>query len=488
MADDGKINLAEPDSLLGMLQRGRGRGYLAALAAPPETVWPLLFECVTHDPRLDRQCEDRAEYYASLIVATGMDLEPLRSYVVQNDAKDDDSDWPVALTLSTLEHLAVEKKNAAALQILRDYVSCGQAWMDALDTLAKADTLAALEQTVAAFCRRVNGDVNLLADFKSEVEDNWQWYCRSDEDTRARCPFFLPNCEPWKALCERNRELAGLFENMGIAYDQPPPPPEKPSDEYLAGLSLEDLFSLVDASNCIRFWRVLPEKVAPEDEDYLLQQLATGDPSHMILAFRGLSELATPRAFEALKSYIETSENADRKARRYAFRAFEEIPGSLTLSTARQWFRRQEWYLQIAAGSVLEHHATPEDVPLLIEALRTPATIRCEDFRLSSALIALARFDSIGSIPEVEQVFRETQSCFRRRDAANAMAVTAPVEFTSEYAFECLWDCHWDTRILGCEMVSLSTPGALERLREIAADPSEIETVRAAAQERLEGF
>lgn len=63
-------NLADPESLLGLLQRGRGKGYLAALEAAPDTVWPLLFECSTHDPRCEREWEDRAEYYAPLMAAT----------------------------------------------------------------------------------------------------------------------------------------------------------------------------------------------------------------------------------------------------------------------------------------------------------------------------------------------------------------------------------------------------------------------------------
>jgi hypothetical protein len=249
-----------------------------------------------------------------------------------------------------------------------------------------------------------------------------------------------------------------------------------------------DLFSLVDESNRITFWRVLPEKVSPEDEDYLLRQLTTGDPHRMILAFRGLGELGTPRAFDVVKAYIEGGENADRKVRLRAVLAIEEMPGSLTLDTARQWFRRREHHLQIPAGGILENHATLEDVPLLIEALRTAETLRGEDFRLSSALNAPARFDGFGWIPELEQVFCEAQDCFWRYHAAKAMAATAPVEFASEYAFECLWDCHDDTRALGCEMVNLSTPGVLERLREITEDAVESDDVRRAAQERQEGF
>lgn len=219
-----RTNLADSGSLLGMLQRGRGEGYLRALAAPPETVWPLLFECITNDPRLDGQCEEREEYYASLILARGMDVEPLGAYLRRND---------------------------------------------------------------------------------------------------------------------------------------------------------------------------------------------TG---------------------------------------------------------------------------ILENHATFEDVPLLIEALRQPETLRREDFRLPSGLNAMARLDGIGPVPELERVFCEAQSSFDRHRAAAAMAATAPVHFTAEYAFECLWDCDSDTRALGCEMVNLSMPGALERLRELAADPDELDNVRQEADERLEGF
>ncbi len=58
-----------------------------------------------------------------------------------------------------------------------------------------------------------------------------------------------------------------------------------------------------------------------------------------MLAFCGLGELSTLKAFEAVKSYIEASEDADPKVRLRAFDAIERLPGSLTLETARQWFR-----------------------------------------------------------------------------------------------------------------------------------------------------
>ncbi|MBP7053379.1 MAG: hypothetical protein KBE65_20410 [Phycisphaerae bacterium] len=49
--------------------------------------------------------------------------------------------------------------------------------------------------------------------------------------------------------------------------------------------------------------------------------------------------------------------------RREAFDAIEQMPGSWTLDTARQWFGREEWYLQVAAGCIFEHQAGCRESP-----------------------------------------------------------------------------------------------------------------------------
>jgi len=470
-----------------MLQRGRGKGYLMALQAAPETIWPLLFECITNDPRLDTQCEDRAEYYAGLIGATGMDVEPLGRHLWRIDPEYDYCECCSGLLLGTLG--CVASKDPAALRILVDYVSYGRKWYSViLQILAELDSREALERTVATLCSRVRSDEKVRAEFEEVVRAHWRWYCRDDAQARVRSGYFLPICEPYKTLCERNSALAECFADVGIAYDQPPAPRERPSEEFLASLSLEDLFAQVNESNCARFRRVAPDKVSADHEDYLLEQLSQSDKYRIALALRGLGKLGTPRAFEAVKSCIESGENVDERIWRSALDAIEQMPGSLTLETARQWFRRKECGLQVAAGAIFENHATPEDIPLLIEVLRMPEALRHDDFRLSSALNALARFEGIGPVPELEQVFCEAQSCYDRYRAANAMAATSPVHFTAEYAFECLWDCHWVTRGLGCEMVDLSAAGTLDRLKELAGDPNESEDVREQAQARLEGF
>lgn len=483
--DEGVV-LAEPDSLLGMLQRGRGKGFLLASETPPQEVWPLLLECITNDPRLDQQCEDRAEYYASLILHTGMDVEPIQAYVRRTEERSDDVYWEIVLALQTLEQLAVRGSNQAR-KILRDYLRYGSEWVwitEILTELAAPEVMAGIDEVLY---ERISNDPDLYEQLQDRIEEDWAEYCQSDEETRQKWPFLLPMSEPWRGLCEKNAELAGLFSRNGLPYDPPPAVP-KMTDADVTDLSVDDLLSTVDKASFYPSWRALIERVSAEDEDRLLQSLSSDNEYRVMLALRGLGELGTPRAFEAVKSYIESSQDAVRRVRGRAFDAIERMPGSLTLDTAREWFGRKEWYLHVAAGGILENHATPEDIPLLIEALRTPETLHREDFRLSSAVNAMARFEGIGPVLELEHVFCGAQSCFDRYRAAEAMAATSPVHFTADYAFECLWDCHWDTRKLGCEMVSLSADGAIERLRELTADLNESERVREQAQTRLEGF
>ena len=88
---------APPDTLLGMVQRGRGAGWLAAVANPVEGRAALL-ACLTDDPRLDHQVESRAEFYASLAVA----LEVSAADVAACGDINDEEEWLLAETLTAL--------------------------------------------------------------------------------------------------------------------------------------------------------------------------------------------------------------------------------------------------------------------------------------------------------------------------------------------------------------------------------------------------
>lgn len=483
--DEGRVVLAAPDSLLGMLQRGRGKGYLIALERPPQEVWPLLLECVTNDPRVDKQCEPRAEYYAFLILKTGMDLEPIRSHLKRMEDQCCEDPWETVLALEALGHLA-QQGNGQALEILREYLRYGSGWVWIAGILADLSLPGAMDEVDQILYERISSDSDAYEQLQDRIEEDWAKYCQMDEEARKRCRRMLPMCEPWKTLCDRNEDLARLFLRNGLPYDPPAAVP-KVTDADLADLSVGDLLSAVDKENFYPSRRAIIVKVSREDEDRLVESLSAGDEYQMRLALRGLGELGTSRAFEAVRSYIEASEHANRRVRATAFDAIEEMPRLRTLETARRWFSRAEWYLFTPGARILEHHATNEDIPLLVQSLRTPEILRGEDCRLRCALGALARFKGLGRIPEIEQVFCQTEDSFRRGDAAEAMAATAPDHFTSEYAYECLWDCDWTALQIGCAMVDLSMPGAIERLKEIADDACESDNTREIAKKRLEG-
>lgn len=82
--------IAPPDTVLGLLQRGRGEGYRRVLDLPRAEAHELLVECITVDPRIDPYCESRKEYYASIAIEIELPLEP----------------WATSLAADTLTELA----------------------------------------------------------------------------------------------------------------------------------------------------------------------------------------------------------------------------------------------------------------------------------------------------------------------------------------------------------------------------------------------
>ncbi len=478
-----KSCLADPYTLLGMLQRGRGAGYLLALETAPKSVWPLLGECITNDPRLDKQVEDRADYYGSLIIETEMDITPLGDYLRQNDGPDDQF-WNINLAIETLVGLSA-CHNTKALRLLQEYLSYGFHWQDTIIDLWAADVDGALDGVDLTICDRLSNDPVFRQDFESGILEDSKYGKQSDG-------MLLPGCEPWKTLCLKNAEFAKVFKQLCPPEAlEPLPAVENKAPADLTGLSIEELFTLVERPDrplLYRIFEALERRVSREDEELLLRNLSREDEYRAKLALKGLGALGTPTAFEAVRTLIESSEGLNPRIRSQAFRAIGEMPASLTLETGRKWFQQDQWYLQVAGGEILENHATPDDVPLLVDALRTPKTIQCEDFRLSSALEAFWLLDGIGHIPEIENVFVVVPHSYKRYRAAWAMETTAPHVFQTMYAYECLWDCHWDTRICGCETASLSQPGVLARLKELADDPNESKQVRQAARLAIDEF
>lgn len=485
MSDEpSRLRLANPDTVLGMLQRGRGAGYLHAAEMAPQRVWPMLVECITNDPRLDKQVEYfRSGYYCDLIIETEMDITPLADHLKQNDGPDDKY-WDIKLSLETLYCLSASHYGKAQA-MLQDYVSYGSHWEDVVRYLWDFRDEGGLDGVDLTVCDRLTNDPVFRRDFESGISNHLKWYAGCEHGFGMLLPMF----EPWKTLCRRNAQLAKAFDQLC--------PPEaiesfmrkegKPPID-LTGLSVAELFAMTEKPIFYKAAEALEQKLSEKDEQLLLDNLSQDDDYNAKLALKGLSLLGTSAAFEAVKAFIESGEKPRSSVRSHAVKAIGRMPASLSLESARQWFQRKEWHLHVAGGEILSNHATPDDVPLLVDALRTPETIQCEDWRLGNALEAFWRLDGIGHIPEIENVFLAVQHSYYRRDAAWAMDSTAPDVFQANYAYECLWDCHDDTRICGCETVSLSQPGALARLKEIAEDPYESERVRDSAVQTLDEF
>src|SRR5271155_2869935 len=115
---------ASPDSLLGQIQRGRGEGFIRILSTPKGEASRFLMECISNDPRLDSQVEQRAEYYASIAVQVGLDLAPLAQHLRDHDDTGQ-STWNTSLAVTALGELAKRRYRNAA-DILCDYVAWGQ--------------------------------------------------------------------------------------------------------------------------------------------------------------------------------------------------------------------------------------------------------------------------------------------------------------------------------------------------------------------------
>jgi hypothetical protein len=74
--DEPQYRRADPKTRLGQLQRGRGAGFLAAVGDP--SAGDEVLQCVLSDPRVDQQVEWGAAYYADLMIALALPVEPLR--------------------------------------------------------------------------------------------------------------------------------------------------------------------------------------------------------------------------------------------------------------------------------------------------------------------------------------------------------------------------------------------------------------------------
>jgi hypothetical protein len=85
-------------------------------------------------------------------------------------------------------------------------------------------------------------------------------------------------------------------------------------------------------------------------------------------------------------------------------------------------------------------------------------------------------------VPAIEDLYRTTDYSYLRRRCIQALADLSPT-CDEDQATECLWDCEADSRLVGVAHAP-STAAFRKRLRTMTVDPTEDESVVAAAKAR----
>ena len=476
---EADIPLAPPDTLLGQLQRGRGVGFLRALQEDSAATHVLLYKCITDDPRVDRQIEERADYYARLVLFTGMSLSSLENYL--RTAPHERLGREVTLTIETLGSLA-RLGSIAAAQLLQDYVSYGAQWDYALQQLVELpepNSKLGLPQIICArFETGAQLDASAAYGLYGTPAERELW-------------------EKWSADYPCITRLLNEVDVIEASRARTHPRPKPPKYETL---TVEDLLSVTSPQAFIKRADLVEAKVRPGDEGALVavfSQVSQVNPFGWYAALRGLQALDQgkylyPNIFDQAVSRLESLPQSRGPHMREIWaiaRTLDLLPPAMTLPLARDWFSSANWNKELVAEDLLERHATSEDIPMVTSALSLHLQASAENvdtYRTCSLLDILSRFPDIGPLPQIEQVFVESSYSFARRRAASTMRVNAPRWFAETYAYECLWDCAEESRQIGCESVSLELPGSLQRLQALADDAFERDLVKGTAQARLD--
>jgi len=433
------------DTRLGQLQRGRGVGFLAALAAPRAANDELL-RCVLEDPRVDRQLETRGSYYAELAQWVDIDVAALVRRAGDGEA------WlvvdvlaelvargdPIAATLLTHP----EREPAAAAAVLATLVACGEWAADHLQVGAAAFLAEHLEAT---------GELVHAVEIDPEFWDRWRG-----------------------SLWRVERAFVDAAAQAAAAAARAPAP-----FTDLGRLTTENL--LDHARHGRVDWQharaALARRDSEPDRAALADVVASGHDAPLLAiaagtlaAFGDLRLLAIAEAMFARKDLdFGGVANAIERQRRAALLQYvEALPPAVVLPLARRWFWRAG-FLRVAAGAVLRRHAEAPDREWLEDHVAsTPGTA---SDRITAEIDALARIGDVRSLPVLVGVAERATSSFARTHAQRGIATHAQDARAQVALREALWDCEDEAVELACAHAVLRDSPARKRVAEIVAAP-----------------
>lgn len=448
------MKLAPADSRLGQLQRGSGRGFLAALSAPA-TAGDELLACLRDDPRVDTQVERREVYYAELADRLALDLAPLLA------AEDD------GLSAAVLAQL-VARGHPQARALIEQPRAHGELALAVLEELRSYPDWAAEHLRLPA--------VELLAEHLAERDElsyDVDFYPTFWERWRTRLPVvesaFVAAAA--RAAAEVLRAPAPLVDPGAMAT--------------------ADLLDQLGSENSAAADAELAQRFSEADRVLLAECLARGEArgvawvriARLLGSFGDLRLLDAAAVIFARTDLDASSPVAARERQRRAayLHYVRALPAELILPLARAWWPRGG-FLRTAAGQILAQHAQPQDRAMLEPFVQRAAAHG--SYQAVAEIEALARIGDAGSVPVLLAVVTQATSSFARVHALRGLATHATDAKVAAVLHEALWDCEDDARLLGCRHADLGAPPVRTRLHELASWPLSDDDLRAAAVAR----
>jgi hypothetical protein len=434
-----------PASLAGQLQRGLGRGFLAALDARRAEVHEHLLKCILGEARVDHQVDSRQWYYGELAWRTEFPVEPLEAHLVELGDDEDGDGW---LALDVLGHLAM-RGSGRAVEVLRGYIHYGGSWENALAELGRPkrpDYWEGLEEIAA---RRLNSGGHGFGPYIDQ--------------------------EPFATFTRTVPEFVAAKEQREVDLGRPDLEKERVLHMNTQQLLQPPLTRIHERA------KVLAGRTTAADQSLLARSLKHEDLQVRAVAARALAEQGSFQGYETAKLIVLGLRGwRSIVTRNFATKALSAMPAELVLPLARDWRSSRRPTLRHASRQILEPHANRDDIPWIRRQLRRKVSVEAEGELLSAAELAARLWDP-EVLADLRRLFGEFLYSYGRMHLAEVL-VQVDSAFPTTLGMECLWDCEPDTRKLGVLHGDRIDARVLKRVQEIAADGAEEERVSEAAR------
>ena len=421
--------IAPFDTRLGQLQRGRGLGFLRALADGRAAHEDLL-ECVLNDPRVDRQVEDRARYYAELLVAIVAPIEPV------------------------VDGLRGAAEGVLAQDVLVEAWQLGHAPTRAL--LESFDTDEAIVEGVArglwdSLWASPDELPPRAASVYRQLECEEALRAREDKDAPAPAIGTMRSVDQLLRVAERHPRLHGYVVDALVRLDS-----ESVRQELADSILSRSQFRTHVAGRALG--RLGDERMMPIAQELFAREDVFTDPNRRL-------------------------PNSDRFRRATLNKYVQSLPEARQLELARTW-RDRGGYFRVVVGGVFRKHATEEDRAWLEDYIRVNL-LKTDGHYVAYEVEALARIGSGCSAELLAETAEQVGYSYTRTRAIRGLAKMTRSPRAFRLLREALWDCEEQAAKIACSQLPDLDQTARGRIGRLARHPLVERSLRAAARRRL---